>query len=229
MSKSTTEDLKVVMERIRKGQGTLGKLINDEGIVDQVTETLAGVKSLVGKVDSIRTELHVFTATNNQENSVTDFNLDIYPSPERFYRFGIITSEFGIENRKEVQTIVDGGPAVLTETTEREKGAYRFNAMIGRKINDWTFRFGILESSGGMGGDYNLTKHNIKFSFDLFGYRDNIGPQARLGLNVQLWNVFYGKIAGEDLLTDKGHRGLSIGAGLRFTDEDLKSLIGFFF
>lgn len=224
-----TTDLKTIMARIRKGQGTLGRLINDEEVVDHVTETLAGVKKLVNKVNSIRTELQVFTATHTEKANVTDLNLDIYPSLERFYRLGIVTSELGPKNKKEVTTAIDGGPPTVTETTEREKETYRFNAMIGRKIHNWTVRFGLLESSGGMGVDYDFTEYNLKFYLDLFDYRDNIGPQLKLGLDMQFWNVFYGRIAGEDLLTDQGQRGLSLGAGLKFTDEDLKGFLGLFF
>ena len=227
--KKASEDLKTIMARIRKGQGSLGKLLNDDEVVDHVTETLSGIKKLVNKVNSVRTELHVFTGTHSEKNNVTDINLDIYPSVENFYRLGLVTSEQGVEKRKNVTTSIDGMPPSTTETTERKQGTYRFNAMIGKKIHNWTVRFGLLESSGGFGVDYDFTEHNVKLYLDLFDYRDNIGPQLKMGLNMQFWNVFYGRIAGEDLITDKGHRGFSLGAGLKFTDEDLKGLIGFFF
>ena len=227
--KYAMEDLRAIMEKIRKGQGTLGKLISDEEVIDQVTQTLSGVNRLVNRVDSIQTELNIFTAANSVQNNITELSLDISPSPERFYRVGVVTSDFGIENQKEVRTSVAGGPVTLTETTEVEKGGYLFNAMIGRKVNNWNFRVGLLESSGGLGIDYYLASQNFKLSLDLFDYREAIGPQMRLGLNFHLWNVFYGKIAGEDVLTDKGHRSLSLGAGFRFTDEDLKGLVAFFF
>ena len=217
------------MERVRKGQGTLGKLVSDEEVVDQVTETLAGVRKLVTKVDSIRTELNAYTATSPRDKSVTEFGLDIYASPERFYRLGIVAPEMGAESFKQVSTSVDGGPATVTETRERDQSSYRFNAMIGRRVHDWTFRFGLFESTGGIGADYDWAKYNIKFNLDLFGYRSDIGPEARLGMSMRFWNIFYGKVTGEDLLTDRGHRGFSLGAGFRFTDEDLKGLVGLLF
>ena len=90
--KTTSNDLKSIMANIRKGKGTLGKLLHDEEIVDQVTETLAGVKKIVNKVDSIKTELQVFTAANSKEKNITELGIDIYPSTERFYRLGVVTS-----------------------------------------------------------------------------------------------------------------------------------------
>ena len=79
--------------------------------------------------------------------------------------------------------------------------------MIGRKIHNWTVRFGLFESVGGFGLDYDFTEYNTKLYLDLFDYRDNIGPQLKIGLNVQFWNVFYGKIAGEDLITKQRPEG----------------------
>ncbi len=228
-AKEISGDLKAVVARVRKGQGTLGKLINDEEVVDQVTQTLAGVNKLVNKVDSIRTELQVFSSHNTQYSNISEANLDIYPSPERFYRFGIVTSEFGASETIETRTTqYDGSGTVidssLQEKEEKEKDAFRFNAQIARKLGNWTIRAGIIESSGGLGVDYDLSLYNIKFYMDLFDNRDDIGPNLRVGMHVHFWNVIYGKIAGEDLLDKES---LSLGAGLRFTDEDLKGLVAF--
>ena len=222
---ASSEDIRSIVSKIRRGQGTLGKLINDEEVINQVTETLSGVKTLVSKIDSIRSELSVFTAAHTQEDNVTDLNIDIYPSPERFYRLGVVTSELGLAEGKQVVTSVNGGPETVTETTQRERGSYRFNAMIGRKIQNYTFRFGLIESMGGVGVDYDFA--TTRLSLDVFDYRDHIGPQLELGLRIQLWNIFYGKITGEDLSGGEDQRGLSVGVGLHFTEEDMKGLIGF--
>ncbi|MCY4644691.1 MAG: MlaD family protein [Bacteriovoracales bacterium] len=223
-----TSDFKEIVSRIRQGRGTLGRLIIDEEVVDQVTETLSGVRRLVNKVDSIQTEIQVYTMANSKRDAITDLNINVYPSPGKFYRLGLTSSEFGPEDKKEVRSIVDGGPEQVTSTTERKSDEYRFNAMVGRSIKNWTFRFGFLESSGGIGIDYRFKPYDIGLNMDIFDYRESIGPQLRLSLNTRFWNIFYGKISGEDLLANEDKRSLSIGAGLRFTDEDLKGLVGLF-
>ena len=226
--KDLTEELELIVQRVRQGQGTLGKLVSDDEVIDQVNSTLSGINRIVNKVDSIRTEVHFFTKVKYSANNTSEFNLDMNPSPERYYRFGVVSSDFGIENKKRVTEVVDGSIEEVRETSEQKLGTYRFNAMIGRRVNNWNFQIGVLESSGAIGIGYNLSPYNLKFDLDLFDYRANIGPQLRLGMDIHLWSILYGKITGEDVLTDKGNRSLSIGLGISFADDDLKTLIGFF-
>ncbi|MEX1099458.1 MAG: hypothetical protein WEB87_03460, partial [Bacteriovoracaceae bacterium] len=44
-----TEDLKNIMADVRSGKGTVGKLLSDDEVVDQVSETLAGVNRIVNR------------------------------------------------------------------------------------------------------------------------------------------------------------------------------------
>ena len=112
---------------------------------------------------------------------------------------------------------------------ERKKDQWRFDVQLGRKIHNWTFRGGLIESTGGLGIDYNLESWEQRFSLEVFDYSDDrdFGVNLRISTQIQMWNVLYGKLAIEDFLED--NRSATISAGLRFNDEDLKGLIGFFF
>lgn len=224
-----TEELEFVIQGVRQGQGTLGKLVSDDEVIDQVNSTLSGINKIVNKVDSVRTEVHFLTKVNYSESNTSEFNLDINPSPERYYRFGVVSSDFGVEKKRRVTEVIDDEIEKVTETSEQDLETYRFNAMIGRRVNDWNFQIGILESSGAIGIGYEFSPYNLKLGLDLFDYRESIGPQLRLGMDIHLWSVFYGKVTGEDILTDRGNRSFSVGLGVSFTDDDLKTLIGFFF
>jgi len=220
-----TEDLKNLVADVKAGKGTVGKLLVEDEIADRVEETLSGVQKLVGKVNDIRTELALFTGANTDYGAETDLSLKIFPSPERFYLLGLTTSEFGPEKEKQTTTITNG--VTSTEVRrERDKDTYRFNVQIGRKLQNWTFRGGLIESSGGLGVDYEKNQWGSRFSMEVFDYRDNVGVNLRLSTEIQIWNVFYGKVALEDVLQKA--RSATISAGLRFNDEDLKGLIGFF-
>jgi phospholipid/cholesterol/gamma-HCH transport system substrate-binding protein len=225
-AKTMTADMKDLVADIKAGKGTVGKLLVEEEIADEVQATLAGVKKLVGKVDQIRTELSMFTGVNTDYGGETDVALRIFPSPERFYVLGLTTSEFGPENEQHTTTIVNGVSSTEVRTTKK-KDSYRFNVQVGRKIQSWVFRGGIIESSGGLGLDYEFSDWGSKVTAEVFDYRDGIGPNIRLAAEIQLWNVLYGKLAGEDLVEET--RSATISGGLKFTDEDLKGLIGFFF
>jgi len=219
------KDLESIVRDVRNGKGTVGKFLVEDDIADEVRETLAGVKKIVSRVDNIRTELSVYTGvTSTAGGSETTAGLKIFPAPERFYLLGISTSEFGPESETITKTTISG---VETEETKkiRDKDSYRFNVQVGRKLQDWTFRGGLIESTGGLGVDYNFNRIGTMVSAEVFDYREDLGANLRLSTEIQLWNVFFGKFQAEDI-TNKAQYIFS--AGLKFNDEDLKGLLGFF-
>jgi phospholipid/cholesterol/gamma-HCH transport system substrate-binding protein len=225
--KSMSNDLKLVVSDLKAGKGTIGRLLRDDKVIDQVSETIAGVQRMVNKVDSIQTELSLFTAVNTETDNKSDLALRIYPSPERFYHLGITTSEYGpVEETEYTNTVNNVQTRELR--SERKKDSFRFNIQIGRKIQNWSFRAGLIESSGGIGVDYWWPNAGTEFTFEVFDYREDLGPNLRLASSIHLWNVFYLKLALEDLVSKNNEQSATLGAGLKFTDEDLKGLIGFF-
>lgn len=226
-TQSLTGDLNLLVHDIRQGKGTMGKLLVEEEIADEVRQTLAGVKKIVTRVDSLRTELGVYTGGNTRFGAETEAYLKLFPSPERYYLLGITTSEIGPETEKVFTTIQDGDENSRVEK-EAEKDALRFNIQLGRRIHNWGFRGGLIESTGGLGVDYYVPSWAMKFSSEFYDYRDDVGINFRLSSELQIWNVIYGKVALEDVLYSDT-RSATISAGLKFNDEDLKGLIGFFF
>lgn len=221
-----TDDLQMIAADLRAGKGTVGKLLVEEEIADEVRQTLASVRKIVSRVDSLRTELSVFSGANTEYGSETEAEIRLWPSPERFYLLGITTSEFGVEEKKIFRTEQNGVSTRRVESIQ-EQDTYRFNVQLGRKLQNWTFRGGLIQSTGGFGVDYEVPHWGLKLSTEVYDYRKEIGVNWRVMSELQLWNVVYGKLAFEDIIENE--RSATLSAGLRFTDEDLKGLIGFFF
>jgi phospholipid/cholesterol/gamma-HCH transport system substrate-binding protein len=223
---SLTNDLKEMMADLRAGKGTMGKFLVEEEIADEVRQTLASVKKIVSRVDTLRTELSVFTGANSDYGSETEAELRLYPSPERFYLLGVTTSEFGPEKEVLYSTSINGVTTNRLET-KQIKDTYRFNVQLGRKVHNWSFRGGIIQTTGGLGVDYDIPQWGLRLSSEVYDYRKDVGINWRFFSEFHLWNVFYGRVAFEDVL--ENDRSATLSAGLRFNDEDLKGLIGFFF
>ncbi|WP_419172720.1 MlaD family protein [Halobacteriovorax sp.] len=218
-------DLEDLVQNIKDGKGTVGKLLVEEEIADEVKSTLSSVQKVIGRVDSIRTQLSVYTGANTRTDQTdTTAELRIFPSPGRFYLVGVTTSEFGPERRKITETTV-GGTTTIEDEKVRKYNDVLLNLQLGRRIDNWTFRGGLIDSYGGLAVDYNFDDWNTITSLEVFDYRDNIGPNIRIGLDFQLWSVIYGKIEGEDLINDPG---MVYSLGLKFNDEDIKGLVGIF-
>lgn len=224
-TKKLTGDLESIVADLKRGKGTLGKMLVEDEIADQVKDTLSSVQKIVGKADALRTELAIFSGVNTVSGGDTEASLRIYPSPERFYHLGIATSEIGPDYEKTIVTTTNG--VTLTENRkENVNNTLRFNAQIGRRIHDFDFRGGLIESTGGLGVDYRLNFIGTKLSMDAFDYKKSKGANLRFAAETQLWNVFYGRVSAND--TFRKARSGTFAAGLRFNDEDLKGLLGFF-
>lgn len=221
-------DLKDIVADVKEGKGTVGKLLRDDEIIDQVNQTLSGVNRLVNRANNYKTDISLYSGFNSKDASRTDFNLDLIPGPERFFRLGVVVSDYGRQLSSETvkTTTVGNNAPVVTNEVKEEKDAYKFNLQIARRINHFAYRAGIIESTGGFGIDYLLPDYGFKATLETFDFDKDLGPFVRLGTEVRLWSVVYAKIQGEDLASKTDGQSLTISAGLRFNDEDLAALIG---
>jgi len=191
-----------------------------------VKETLSGVRKIVGKVDAIRTELSVYSGINTESGGQSIVALKLFPSPERFYQLGLSTSEWGLSRERRTTTVTDGVESIQLHREEQKEG-YQFDIQVARKVHNWSIRGGLFESTGGVGVDYEKADWGTLVSLMIFDYRDNFGPNLRLSTDSHVWNVFYGRFTFDDMLTE--NRSWTVSVGMRFLDEDLKGLMGFFF
>lgn len=226
--KETVEDLKDIVSDVKAGKGTVGKLLRDEEVIDRVNQTLSGVSQLVGRVNNFKTDLSLYTGANNEYGGRTELNVDLIPTPERFFKLGVVISDYGpliAQETTTTRTVDDGDP---TEINEREinQSAYKFNLQLGRQYNNLALRAGIIDSSGGLGLDYSFPNLGVRSTLEVFDYQEEVGPQIRLATEMKIWNVFYARVAGEDLASNADQRSYTMSMGLRFSDDDLAALIG---
>lgn len=221
-------DLKDIVEDVKSGKGTVGKLLRDDEVIDQVNQTLSGVNRLMNRVNNFKTDVSLYSGINSKDASRTEFNLDLIPAPERLFRLGVVVSDYGRNPYEETETTttVDNNTPVVTTEREVYTNGYRFNLQIGRRINHWQFRAGIIESTGGLGVDYILPDSGFMASAEAFDYDKELGPFVRLSTEFRLWSMFYTKLQAEDIASKTNDQSYTVSAGLRFNDEDLAALIG---
>jgi phospholipid/cholesterol/gamma-HCH transport system substrate-binding protein len=227
---AAVSDLKVIIADLKDGKGTVGKLLRDDAVVDQVSQTLSSVNRLVNRINNIEADIGLSTGANTRTGTDTRFDMDIYPAPERFFRLGIVTNEFGPQNQTETDTYttVDNGTTVYRNQRKIDRSDFKFNFQIGRRIQRFGLRAGLIESTGGVGLDYFFPDWGIRTGMELFDYQKEAGPNLRLITEVKLWNVLFARVAGEDLISKNKAQSATFSLGLRFTDQDLAALIGIF-
>lgn len=227
---SAVGDFKVIMADLKDGKGTVGKLLRDDAVVDQVSQTLSSVNRLVNRINNIEADIGLSTGANTRTGSDTRFDMDIYPAPERFFRLGIVTNEFGPQTETESDkfTSIDGNPETKESVRKVNKSNFKFNLQIGRRIQRFGLRAGLIESTGGVGLDYFFPDWGIRTGAEMFDYQKDAGPYLRLMTEVKIWNVLFARVAGEDLISKDGKHSATISLGLRFSDQDLAALVGLF-
>lgn len=224
----TVEDLKTIVTDVKDGKGTVGKLLRDDAVVDQVSQTLSSVNRLVNRINNMEADVGLATGANTRTGSDTRFDMDIFPAPERFFRIGLVTNEFGpqVETETDTYTSENGAPETKTSVRKINRSDFKFNLQIGRRIQRWSLRAGIIESTGGVAVDYFIPDFGIRTGLELFDYQKEAGANLRVYTEIKLWNVLYTRIAGEDLVSTDNHQSATISLGLRFNDQDLAALIG---
>lgn len=220
-----SKDLRVIIADVKAGKGTVGKLLRDEETVDKVNETLSSVNKLVGKINGLQADLSVYSGYNNRYQGSTELNVDLFTAPERFFRAGVVSNKFSyVTNETETTTSgTSGNTFENKKITEKDK--LKFNVQLGRRYQQFQFRAGIFESKGGLGMDYDIADLSTRFTADLFDFdRDHQPANLRLSTEIRLWNIFYTKLSLEDTISS--HLSYTIYGGLRFTDDDIASLLG---
>ena len=220
---STMKNVDEISTKINKGEGTIGKLINDETTVDDLNTAISGISSLFDSAGKIQTGFDYhgeYLSSIGQTKST--IGIQIQPGLDRYYYLGIVDDPAGVVDREE-STVTSGGAVVSdTQTVKRFKNKTKFTAFFAKNFYDLTLKAGLLEGSGGFGVDYQFLNKKLRFSIEAFNFeKTNLRISAR-------YDLFYGiyVMAGQQDVMDKDSmRSSYLGAGLFLTNDDLKLLL----
>lgn len=223
-------DVRQVTDRTARGEGTIGRLTSDEALIDEVEGVVQGVGDIVGGISRLQTIVELRSEYNFLANTFKSYvGLRIQPREDRYYLIELINDPRGLTEYE--QTTVrrspppEGEPAYYQETRITTRDAFRFSLMFAKRIHFATFRFGILESTGGVGVDLHFLDDQLELTTDLFAFGESTFPRLRTKVAYEviarLWIL--GGI--DDALNESSD--FFLGAMLRFNDEDLKSILPF--
>jgi phospholipid/cholesterol/gamma-HCH transport system substrate-binding protein len=217
-----------VMARIEKGEGTLGKLISDNTAHDSLTGALDGINRYIRKGESLRTFVD-YRLEWLQESKDTKNYLDVrfQPTADKYYLLGIVDAPKGRLETTDSTIVVDGVTTVVHE--DKYTNDLLFNALMAKRFGPVTVRAGLMESSGGFGLDWAVLPGKGSVSFDAFDFgRDNDErPHLKLYGDYDLVkNLFVTAGVDDFIAKDSSLRSLFVGFGLKFADDDLKTILG---
>jgi phospholipid/cholesterol/gamma-HCH transport system substrate-binding protein len=211
-----------VTKRIDRGEGTLGKLVTDEGMYNNIDSAAKGISDYVSRVERMRTTVS-FRDEYMFPDSKSYFTLELKPRMDQYYILEVLTDPFGKYDRTE--TVQNG----VTTVTETYKDKLKFSIEFAKRWGNLAIRMGIMESEGGAGADWYAFDDRVKFSVDSWNFNSKEPHNERAHVKATAtWaiNKLFFVNGGMDNILNVDRRAGFLGVGLRFDDEDMKYLMG---
>ena len=233
-----------VMRKIDEEEGTLGRLVNDSTIADNVEDitddakgflgTLFGMQTYVG----LRSEFSVLSGLSNHY-----ITIDLQTRPDKFYYIELSKGPRGND------PIVTLNYNSDTDTWQRNvviEDTVRFTFQFAKRYDWLTVRYGMKDSTGGVGFDGAWFDNRLKISADIFSATFDDFPRLKVAAAYEFFGGLY-ILGGIDDALNRGNeivpepfadpttpdlfetipigRDYFLGAMLRFNDRDLAALM----
>jgi phospholipid/cholesterol/gamma-HCH transport system substrate-binding protein len=218
-----------VTGRIDRGEGTIGKLTKDDQLVNEVQGVAEGVNDYVQNITRLQTIVGLRADYNFLANTIKSYvELRLQPSEDKYYVIELVNDPRGLTSITDTTTDTTNPqfPAHYRTITTTTTDSFRFSLQFAKRMGPFTGRFGIKESTGGIGLDIHLLQDRFEIVNDLFGFSEEVQPRYRVYISYEflrnLW--IYG---GVDYVFDPNLRDYFLGLQLRFNDQDLKTILPF--
>jgi phospholipid/cholesterol/gamma-HCH transport system substrate-binding protein len=218
-----------VAGRVDRGEGTIGRLSKDETLINEVQGVAEGVNDYVGGLIRLQTVVGLRTDYNFLANTIKDYvELRLQPREDKYYILQLINDPRGLTSVQQQTTTSTNPtmPGTYQTTTTTVSDSFRFSLEFARRLGPFTGRFGIIESTGGVGLDLHLLQDRFELSQDLFGFGEEVQPRYRVTIAYQFIHRLW-LLGGVDHVFESDLRDYFLGLQLRFTDEDLKTILPF--
>jgi phospholipid/cholesterol/gamma-HCH transport system substrate-binding protein len=224
------ENIASITQKIDEGQGTVGGLINDPAIHDGIKEAVEGVNKVVGGVARMQTWVNLRTEFQFRTGAAKNYvQFILQPKEDAYYLFEVVDDPRGVRET-EIVDVETTSPELgrnfqyrERRTTTRDK--LSFSLLFGKRFYWLGLRFGIIEGTGGVGADLHFLDDRLEFWFDLnrFGEEERLPRIKGLALVEVIPHIYLH--AGVDDAFNIGTIDYFVGAGVRFNDQDLLSIL----
>ncbi|MBN2409721.1 MAG: MCE family protein [Candidatus Aminicenantes bacterium] len=180
--------LRNTLDKIDRGEGTVGRLVQDPGLYEQARETLDGVRETVGLLRQMRATGH--------------FRGDYLGETQKVR--GAVSAAFYLTPRSFLSGQIVDDP---------RRDGFVYSAQAGLRFGPLVPRAGIIESEFGAGMDLLALGDRLMFSLEGFDFQRDEGPRFRLAGQFSLLRYLHLILGVDDLGLDS-RREVFFGLGL---------------
>lgn len=225
----TLKNLETVTGRLERGEGTLGRLSKDDQLIEKVEGVAEDVGDFVGGISRMQTIVSLRSDYQFRSQTVKSFvELRLQPREDKYYSFEIVNDPRGLTRIEQidVDTTNPNDPPHYRQIRTVTSNAFRFSLQFAQRFGPLVGRFGIKESTGGVGLDLVMLDDYFELTQDLFGFGETVQPRWRVGLGYAFLSRLW-LLGGVDDILSTDRRDYFVGLQLRFNDQDLKTLLPF--
>lgn len=224
------ENVASITRKVDEGEGTVGALVNDERLHDDVAEAAEGINNLVGGIARLQTWVNLRSEYQFRTGAAKNYvQFTLQPWEDKSYIFEVVNDPRGVReviiDDVETTSPEDGRSFRFRERRTRVTEGFNFSLMFAKRIRFLQLRFGIIEGSGGVGANLYFLQDRLRFLVDLnrFGEDDRFFRVKALA-EMMLVPYVYAHGGVDDAL-NTGTIDYFLGLGVRFSDEDLKTML----
>ncbi|HWR98542.1 MAG TPA: MlaD family protein [Candidatus Methanoperedens sp.] len=217
-----------IAAKITGGEGTLGRLVSDDALVTKLEETADSAKRLLGAGDRMHFSLGYRGEYLGRSDGLKSYvTVKLQPRDDKYYLLEVVDDPAGSRSVKTTTSRIDrpdGGYTLVEHTEVVDENQLAFSLQFARDFGPLTFRGGLVESQGGAGLDYRAFGNRLRLSLDGWDFGRDEGPHLKFSGSMKLYKDFYLN-AGVDDWSEGDRRSVFVGAGILFSDEDLRELL----
>jgi phospholipid/cholesterol/gamma-HCH transport system substrate-binding protein len=245
---NSLKNIEEVTQKVKEGKGPVGALVSNERLGQKVSDTVEDLSDFAGRLTSLETEVGIkseYLVTQGQAKNT--FGIRLIPKPDKYYLLEAIDDPRGSVQTIYVQNNPPNAGSPSTQKQTITSDSIKISAEFAKRYSFATLRFGIIESTGGLGLDLTAPLKFFYYSkwiedalvlkIDAFNFSVTslTYPRLRAALRFTPYEHVFVTVGMDDILNTPTRdvltnrllsgRDFFLGAGIYFTDSDLKSLL----
>ena len=221
---NTMNSVSSIAKKIDEGEGTIGRLVNDKSLHENINKTVAGINNYIERAENFHTFIgyrgeYLFDARDTKSY----LTLRIQPKADKYYLLEIVDDPRGKKTTETRVVTTNGVPTTIEDVKTTDE--IKFSVQIAKRFKNVVVRGGIIESAGGAGVDYYMFQDRLRWTLEAFDFSREDGAHLKAGATWNLSKFFFLTAGYDDFVSKVGLQSAYIGLGLQFQDEDLKYLL----
>jgi len=236
--KGATKNIRLIAEKVEKGEGTLGKLVNDDTVIEEIKGAVKDIREVISPATKLQIAVDAHLEGRRDKSAQSYFDMMFKTRPDRYYLIGITDVNESVRETEEEPIPTEPGRTKTRETTVERK-SLRFNLQMAKRWYFASLRFGLFETTGGVAGDLHFFTDRLRFTVEAFDWKTRDNEIRRVAhvksyVSILFFNHLYAMFGVDDITRTKDPKtreevkqpNVFAGAGIRFNDQDLKAIFG---